>query len=714
MKNNLDRIVRTTLYLVVVVLLNVAGTTLFFRFDLTRNRIYTLSDASKNAVATLQEPLAIKVFFSKNLPAPYNSIEQQIRDLLEEYARWGNEYFNYSFYPIATAEESDPQVLSEAEETARRNFIFPIQIEKVERDEVKLIRAYMGMAFQHGDLLETIPAVTSTEQLEFRITQAIQVLNERVSSLVNLPEDIRVELFLSSSLFGPADILSGIPAEVEQIVEELNKIYFDRLRFSYLDPAADPTLIARAVRYGIPPIPIGDQPAFAGLIVRLGEEIFGASIIQESAAGIQVSTVDSMTTMIEDSTKALLGIQEEIGYMAGLGTPPYRGSSGESDAVETDLKNFYPLVSRNYGIKGLLLERRVIPESLNSLLIVSPREKLSEWALFQIDQLLMRGGSVLLFLDPFDVYIDRAPGGELAGQPFYLPRETGLEQMIEHYGVRLSPSFVLDENCYVSRERNQRGGIDEVPIYFAPLMGKDNFNPDLAYLKNLTGLITLSTAPLSLTRSEDEELKAHALFSSSEQAWEMSYEEILRMNPINARPPRSGQSSFPLAYLLEGRFTSYFSGRPIPDRPNLSDRGREVGETLSTEVLGVEETFVPEGRGKLFVMGSSTLLEASLLDSEGRGPNALFILNLLDVMNDREERAEMRVKGGGLSPIKETTARQRTVIKAFNIAVLPALVAAAGVLVWLFRGARKRRIQRRFHGAIAVADSRGLPRPGRR
>ena len=119
MKKNLDRAIRIVLYLTVVVLLNVAATSLFFRFDLTRNKIYTLSDASTNAVATLQEPLTIKVFFSKNLPAPYNSIEQQVRDLLEEYAHWGNEFFNYGFYSMDTGEGIDPDRASENEEMAR-------------------------------------------------------------------------------------------------------------------------------------------------------------------------------------------------------------------------------------------------------------------------------------------------------------------------------------------------------------------------------------------------------------------------------------------------------------------------------------------------------------------------------------------------------------------------------------------------------------------
>ncbi|MGD2009476.1 MAG: Gldg family protein, partial [Desulfobacterales bacterium] len=78
--------VKFLIYLVAVVLVNLAGITLFQRFDLTANGAYSLSEASRRAVATLSEPLTINVFFTKNLPAPYNNTERYLRDLLEEYA----------------------------------------------------------------------------------------------------------------------------------------------------------------------------------------------------------------------------------------------------------------------------------------------------------------------------------------------------------------------------------------------------------------------------------------------------------------------------------------------------------------------------------------------------------------------------------------------------------------------------------------------------
>jgi len=53
------------LYLVITVLINLIGLKFFFRIDLTENNLYSLSKASKEAVATLREPLTINIFFSK-------------------------------------------------------------------------------------------------------------------------------------------------------------------------------------------------------------------------------------------------------------------------------------------------------------------------------------------------------------------------------------------------------------------------------------------------------------------------------------------------------------------------------------------------------------------------------------------------------------------------------------------------------------------------
>ena len=158
LQNRYGKYYKFLVYLVVVVLINIVGITLFFRIDLTADNVYSLSEASTEAVATLSEPLTINVFFTKNLPAPHNNTERYLHDLLEEYSVHSNEYFNYRFYDVSAEEGDIDEEARKNQQMARNYGINPVQIQNIEQDEVKFQRAYMGMVFIHGDVIDRIPA----------------------------------------------------------------------------------------------------------------------------------------------------------------------------------------------------------------------------------------------------------------------------------------------------------------------------------------------------------------------------------------------------------------------------------------------------------------------------------------------------------------------------------------------------------------------------
>ena len=240
--------VKFLIYLVAVVLVNLAGITLFQRFDLTANGAYSLSEASRRAVATLSEPLTINVFFTKNLPAPYNNTERYLRDLLEEYAIYAGKYFNYRFYNVSP-EEGDLKPGAETNRDLADNYgISPIQIQVIEKDEVKFQKAYMGLVILHGDLIERIPTITSVDRLEYQLTTAIMKLNNKVSALLRLQDKIRIALFLSSSLNKVAPIiglddLPDLPQRVGAIVDKLNTTHLNKLDYVRLDPSTNPDAV---------------------------------------------------------------------------------------------------------------------------------------------------------------------------------------------------------------------------------------------------------------------------------------------------------------------------------------------------------------------------------------------------------------------------------------------------------------------------------------
>ncbi len=716
------RVVEIVLFAGALVMINVSSASgLFQRFDVTESGLYKLSPPSIDAVSALREPLTIRAFFTPNLPAPYNTVEQAVRDLLDEYAVHGGDLFNFQFVSMGAEEVGQEEAIAN-EELARQYLIYPIQIEQLDRDEVTLSTAYLGMALIHGDLIETISSITDTSQLELTITEAISKLTERVSRLIALEEDIQVTLYFSSPLAALAPGVDQVPGEIEALVKELNASYFDRLQFELVDANEDTVPIDEGRRLRLAPLqlqaPDGSaELAYAGLSVTSEGTTITMNLLQSSVMGYQLADLDTIRRSLDDTLKNILGTQEEMGYLADFETPPYRGRANATtptDVVEAELSNLFQLVSQEYTFRGLLLEDRFVPEGVRSMLVVGPQEPLNEWALFQIDQFLLRGGSLMLFLDSHHIWISQGSGFG-GGGAFHLPRETGLEAMLEHYGVRLEQSYVLDEQSFVQRQASQRGGYVESEIYFAPLLKEDEIDRSVPFLSGLEELVMLNVSPLTVVGAGQPGVDYTVALRTSPTAWEMAGQIDL----MGAEPPGEDvRTSFPLAVLAEGTFTSYFADREIPERPrdepgSQDDDEEEAAPLISAEELQAEASFTAEGEGRLFVVGTSAILGSGFIDVQGRNPNSLFLLNLIDAMNGRDERAEMRSKGRRVRPLREIEPPARTAIKTFAVAGLPALVIVVGILVWILGGLHRNRIRAEYgNPASGSGSTSGTPSTG--
>jgi ABC-type uncharacterized transport system involved in gliding motility auxiliary subunit len=266
----------------------------------------------------------------------------------------------------------------------------------------------------------------------------------------------------------------------------------------------------------------------------------------------------------------------------------------------------------------------------------------------------------------------------------------------------------MDENCF-RQELPARFGGGERAIYFAPLIKNRFINNKLDFMKNIKLLIALKISPLELIseRITQNALKTHRLFSSSEKSWQMR--DRINLNPMFIKPPSSSDDmqSYPLAYLIEGEFPSYFAGQPLPvreiEKKEDSDSKKESDAPSDAPEIDLSQIerrgqFLPKGEpGKIFVMASADMLKNNVLDAGGSGSNATFILNVIDYLNGREDIAVMRGKQQRFNPLEDTGAGTKALVKAFNIAGLPILVVLFGLGVWFRRHSRKKQIQMMFH-----------------
>lgn len=721
-----SRYVTFSLYLVVVVLVNLAAVTLFFRFDLTAGRVYSLSEASKKVIAAISEPLTVKVFFTRNLPAPYNGTERYLRDLLGEYSLYANRYFNYTFYDVSPEAGEAGAGQKDNQEEARSYGIYPVQIQHVENDEMKFKNAYMGLAIIHGDAVAEIPTITSTDGLEYRLTTTIQKLNNKISTLLSLPAPIRVKVFLSSSLTQVAPYigvkeLPHVATTVAEIVATLNKTHYGKLSYQLIDPSKEGREREVADRYKLmllqwPDLPDGTLAKGRGVIgcvLEYGgktQDIPLLNVMRIPILGTRYELVEKgrLEEAVKAGVESLIGINEKLGCLSGHGTldmsgrPPMGSFDGRGG---DDLSKFSALVSQVYSLEEVRLSDEPVPPQVRCLVIARPTEPFTDYELYQIDQMLMRGTNLAVFLEAFKE-VNPSPQNPFGdgGTPTYLPIDTGLEKLLADYGVTVKKSYVMDEHCYRQEMPEQLGGGDR-PIYFAPIIQQEFISKEFSFTSNIKGIVVPRVSPLELDerRLKEKALRAGQVLASSNRSWEMK--EHITFNPLFISPPleESAFKSMPIACVLEGEFESYFAGRPVPVKEAAGEEKEGMGATAPSReaaplapVEGEREPLTKSRPAKIFVMASSEMLGNNVLDDEGRSTNAMFVMNVIDYLSDRDDIVALRSREQRFNPLFETGPLLKTGIKTFNIVVLPLLVVLCGLVVWLRRIARRKELQMMF------------------
>ena len=91
---------------VFLVILNTLGAFFFHRFDLTKDKRYTLSATSLTILNQVKEPLYIKVYLQGDLPAEFKRLQQETKQLLEEFQAYNKNIVFEFINPLEDKEAS--------------------------------------------------------------------------------------------------------------------------------------------------------------------------------------------------------------------------------------------------------------------------------------------------------------------------------------------------------------------------------------------------------------------------------------------------------------------------------------------------------------------------------------------------------------------------------------------------------------------------------
>ncbi len=660
------------LFVIFLVLLNLAGHKAFLRFDLTAPKSYSLSKASKTLVKNIDSPLSIRVFFSDNLPSTYSNVSQYVKDILVEYKGAANKNFSVSYMDMSKPEN---------EELARDLGIQQVQIQEVKNNEVGLKQVYMGIAVAYGDNIEIINPVQTSDGFEFNLTTTMSKMISMADTLAGLGKDekITLTLYLSDPLkwlgISGADEADGL---VRKAYNSVNQQNAGRLEYKVVSPeTADADALSQ--KYGIQTIAYSDsgsqKKAALGLVLEHGEKSYALPLeVQRSFFGYAIAGLDDLETTINEGLQSLFSNTTTVGYITG---------HNEVDHTSADYAaNFEKLISGNYELKDIDLNSDNIPAGMNSIIINGPKQDFTEEELYKIDQFLLRGGNVMLFLDGV---VDDGKN-QMYGLGHYVANDSNLDRLLSTYGVKRGKNMVMDKNCIT--DMNAQYG--KLNYYWVPTLHKKQLAKKNVITNNLGYVYLLQSGSLDPSAAiENKNLKVTELAKSSTEAWIMDSD--ITLHPLYLEPPTDAASfgQYDLALLLEGKFDSAFDEAPAGVKEEKSDDANALVTSKH-----INKSVMP---GKLFVASSSEVTTRQVIDENGSSPVAMFLMNVVDYMNGNEELCTMRTKSLSVNNLTIKTPAAANFWKFFNQYGLAVLVALAGLLIWRLRTARRRAINKKYN-----------------
>ena len=163
--------------IIAFILINLISMNWFIRFDLTDNKMYSLSNSSKQTIEKIDDPLTIDLYFSDDLPGQLQNNKRYVQDLLEEYAAYSN---NISFYFITNDEDFNSK--------AQADGIQSQDLQVIENDEISFKTIFMGMKIRFGGKSEVIQLLGISTGLEYMLTKAIKKLTDQKEMTISIAQ----------------------------------------------------------------------------------------------------------------------------------------------------------------------------------------------------------------------------------------------------------------------------------------------------------------------------------------------------------------------------------------------------------------------------------------------------------------------------------------------------------------------------------------------
>ncbi|MBN1354778.1 GldG family protein [bacterium] len=427
-----------------------------------------------------------------------------------------------------------------------------------------------------------------TENKEYTITDSTKNILSGLDDIVN------VRLYFSKEL---PPYIANLEKQVRDILDEFRAYSGNRLHVEFIDPADDPELKSKLQRMGIPELQLTviekDQrqvrKAYLGMSIQFGDK------------NEVIPMIRNLDNLEYDLASALLKVSSTKQQILGWVGPR------ETDESPGGYSEFQKILNEEYMVRNLdPAALSTIPNNIEAL-VVPGNQMFPDRTLYAIDQYLMQNGNVIFLSDA--VELNRETFSATVSRQSVAP-------MLEHYGIRIEPEMVLDRsNAYAAF--NSGFMRFRLPYPFWPKIREEYFNDDNPAVNQLESLVLPWVSPIENLTGDNRSFTP--LMTTTEYSW--TAVEPFDLNPqqrFDVEQSETGKHV--VGAIVQGRFTSYFKDRPVPEKPQKSDRSEEEESP---------EKPIEESGDISFILISNTRFINNQF-SQIFPENAIFMQNIID------------------------------------------------------------------------------------
>lgn len=674
------------------------------RLDLTRDRAFSISPATRRLLGSLDDDLTIYGYFSKRTHPKLAPLVPQIEDLLEEYRALARKRVH--------VEIIDPSTNDRLEQEANDRYgVTSTPFRLASKYESGIVNAYFALVIKYGDqyvrygfddLIQVDPLPDGDvdvrlRNLEYDLTRAIKkvVFGFRGTGQLfdRLGKPVKLTAVWTPERLPAA--FHGVPDELRKAAKQLGESSHGGFTFEEVVPAGAAEEADVQRRFGARPLALGlfsTESFYLQGFLAVGDHVEQVPLAAERV------TAATLREAIEASLKRQApGFLKTVGVVApGPTLPPeilaqLRAQGQNINQPPPEFDQIKARLRQDYNVRDVSLDDAAgVPPEVDVLLVIKPRG-LKDRAVYNLDQYLMRGGRVILCAGSFDPQFAQTG---LTVQPV----DSGLEEWLKSDGVEISKTLLLDD-------RNQPLPIPEIrrtilgaiqtwslkPYpYLVAVRDAGLKSPAITSKLDAVGIYWGS--PIEVLPGTEKKVKVTPILASSDRSW--TDDNLENVGHTNYTVP-PGSKSHLVAVALQGSFDSFYAGRPAPPVPGDSTR-HDVPIPRSPET-------------RLVVVGNSEFVSDLVAGALGRQSGGLylqnleFVQNLVDWMNLDDDLVAIRTRASSARPIRRLS---RSAEVGFEVAnYLVPLLALAGL--GLARFWRRRRVQPLVAGAAGGSGAGG-------